>query len=111
MTVLALLFNGCAVTIHDFPVCYPWSPAEGGGAHCNHFLTNTPEDLTQAQWQTRLASWKAQGWRPAVTASYYIGVNKAEVEKLCTIATCTAEQVAAQKKLLQALERVSPSTR
>jgi hypothetical protein len=110
LTTALPILNSCAVVIHDFPVCYPWTRAEGGGAHCNSFLHAAPEDLTEAQWQARLALWKSQRGRPAVTSSVYIGQNKAEIEKLCTVATCTEEQVASKKKLLQAFDRISPTS-
>lgn len=94
---LTVFLAGCAAAIHDGPLCSP-IPTEPGqcrgsqGAACDNFLKRAPRDLDARQWEAEQASWEASGCVVEETNSCFTSQLKAEIEKLCTLATCTEAQ-------------------
>jgi hypothetical protein len=82
----ALLLSNCAVKINDEQFC---SPLPGNlGATCDNFLSSNQQILSQDQWIDRQNQWIASGQAVECTTSQTVGDIKAEIEKLCSVASC-----------------------
>ncbi len=104
MTVVALLFSGCAVQIQDYQFC---SPIPGNlGAVCDNFLTSNQVILDEAAWLALQASWNAQGQAVECTQSGTLGSLKSELEKLCSETPCDYPTQQAVAKVTAALEKI-----
>lgn len=90
MVVLPLLASSCAVPIKDDTFCAR-IPGGGLGAVCDNFLTANQRILDEQQWQLLQASWEAHGDSVECTTSSAVAALKAEIEKLCSVSTCTYE--------------------
>jgi hypothetical protein len=118
MTVL-LSLSSCAATIHDGPLCSPIPTLPGecrgsAGAACDNFLNAYPRDLDGAQWEAEQEAWEAKGCVVEETNSCFTAQLKGEIEKLCTIAKCTAAQAEQVRKAaanVDRLERVAKRAR
>jgi len=112
MTMAALLLlSSCAAQIHDGPLCSPIPTLPGqcrgsAGAACDQFLNHAPADLDADQWEATQQAWEDQGCVVMETTSCFVSQLKAEIEKLCTVASCTAAQSAQMAKVSANYDRL-----
>jgi hypothetical protein len=110
MTVLPLLSN-CAAELHDGPTCNPF-PVKAGqcrgsmGAACDNFLTANQQILTGPEYEQELEAWESNQCVVEVTNSCYLAEMKAELEKLCSLATCTTDQAVKVKQAVANIDRL-----
>lgn len=98
MMAVLLLFSGCAVQISDFQAC---SPIPGTDlAACDNFLTNNPQTVN---WTEEEAAWMKQGYAVECVNSDALGSIKAEIEQLCSVATC---DYPTEQKILAGLKKI-----
>jgi len=111
MMGLAIYLSGCAAQIADGPLCSPLPVGPGqcrgsSGVACDMFLTKNPQDLNASQWEEQQELWESQGCVMMETTSCFVSQLKAEIEKLCTMATCTEAQQAQVQQLKANYDRI-----
>ena len=101
MGVLSL--SSCeTVPIHDMQVCSQLPM--NYGAVCDSYLTDNHLVLTESQWVELQNSWMASGQTVECTSSQTIADIKAELEKLCSVTSCSYETKQIIKNLKKALQ-------
>lgn len=111
MMVGLSLFNGCAASLHDGPVCSPFPVPKGQcrgslGAACDQFLTPHQQILDKDQWEALQELWESQGYVPETTNSLYLSELKGELEKLCSLTACTVAQAAKVRSAIANVDRL-----
>lgn len=92
-TVL-LSLNSCgSVPIKDPQFCSPIPFV--GGATCDNLMTRNQINLSEIEWKDKMTEWGTTD----CTASVNVADLKAELEKLCSKASCTVEEKQAIKGL------------
>lgn len=110
MMTAALFLNSCATLIHDIPLCAPYpldSNGKGTGGHCDDFLTSNPQRLTQAEWVALQKTWVVTQCTSDQAAVWL----KGEIEKLCSMTTCTYQQAQQIKVITDHVDRTFSSNR
>lgn len=101
---LTAFTSGCAVQIRDFQFC---SPVPGNlGAVCDNFLTDNQLILDEAQWVALQADWITHGQAVECTQAQVVGDLKSEIEKLCSVSSCTYETKQKVDQIISSLQKI-----
>ena len=114
MAVLSL--SSCATAIHNGPLCSPFPVLPGqhrgdNGASCDDFLKPNARDLDKDQWEAEQKSWEDAGCVEEVTHSCFTSQLKGEIEKLCTVSSCTEAQKTQMRRALVEYMRLQSVSR